>query len=112
MTLNPKPWSALTNFHTPLWLKEDKSGIYTHWGVYSVAAFGPNVSCYPHLMYQEGTAPWKVAAEGPTGTGAYGDMSELRDIEYQPKDIRFTLKDDVIYAIFLGEIGGGVIINS
>jgi alpha-L-fucosidase len=59
-----------------------------------------------------GTTPWVVAEEGPTVMGAYGDMSELHDIEYLPKDIRFTLKDDCIYAICLGEIGDEVVINS
>ncbi|MDR0590211.1 MAG: alpha-L-fucosidase, partial [Spirochaetaceae bacterium] len=59
-----------------------------------------------------GTTPWKVAAEGPTVMGAYGDMSELHDIEYLPKDIRFTMKDDILYAICLGEIGDEVIITT
>jgi alpha-L-fucosidase len=54
-TINPKPWSELTSFHTPRWLKDKKFGIYTHWGPYSVAAYGENVSWYPHKMYQEGT---------------------------------------------------------
>ncbi|GHU05631.1 alpha-L-fucosidase [Spirochaetia bacterium] len=55
MEIQAKPWRELTNFHTPQWLKDAKYGIYTHWGAYSVAAFGPNVSWYPHLMYQEGS---------------------------------------------------------
>jgi alpha-L-fucosidase len=58
-----------------------------------------------------GTSPWVVAEEGPTVMGAYGDMSELHDIEYLPKDIRFTMKDDALYAICLGEIGDQVVIN-
>ncbi|MDR3192817.1 MAG: alpha-L-fucosidase [Treponema sp.] len=59
MNITPKPWSQLTDFHTPKWLRDNKFGIYTHWGVYSVAAFGPNVSWYPNLMYQEGTAQYE-----------------------------------------------------
>ncbi|MDR2375836.1 MAG: alpha-L-fucosidase [Treponema sp.] len=58
-----------------------------------------------------GTSPWVVAEEGPTVMGAYGDMSELHDIEYLPKDIRFTMKDEVLYAICLGEIGDDVVLN-
>lgn len=50
-----KPWSELLDYETPQWLKDQKFGIYTHWGVYSVPAFGPNVSWYPYKMYQEGT---------------------------------------------------------
>ena len=50
-----KEWEELTSFQTPEWMKKAKFGIYTHWGVYSVPAFGPNVSWYPYKMYQEGT---------------------------------------------------------
>jgi alpha-L-fucosidase len=56
MDIKAKPWSELTNFRTPQWLREAKFGIYTHWGVYSVAAFGQNVSCYYFRMYDEGSS--------------------------------------------------------
>jgi alpha-L-fucosidase len=59
MNINAKPWSELTDFHTPRWLRDKKFGIYTHWGVYSVAAYGDNVSWYPHLMYHEGSAQFE-----------------------------------------------------
>ena len=35
------------------WFREAKFGIYTHWGVYSVPACGPNGAWYPHMMYGE-----------------------------------------------------------
>jgi alpha-L-fucosidase len=38
----------------------------------------------------------------------YGDMSEVNDVPYTPEDIRYTLKDDCIYAISLGKIGNTV----
>ncbi|MEM2352214.1 MAG: alpha-L-fucosidase, partial [Thermoproteota archaeon] len=41
------------------WLDEGKFGIYTHWGVYSVPACGPNGSWYPHNMYREGTQQYE-----------------------------------------------------
>lgn len=50
-----KEWNELTSYQTPEWMKRAKFGIYTHWGVYSVPGFGPNVSWYPYKMYQEGT---------------------------------------------------------
>jgi hypothetical protein len=31
-TIKAKPWSELTSFTTPQWLKDQKYGIYTHWG--------------------------------------------------------------------------------
>jgi hypothetical protein len=30
MTIKAKPWSELTSFHTPQWLKDQKYGIYTY----------------------------------------------------------------------------------
>ena len=48
-------WNSLKTYPTPKWLQDAKFGIYTHWGVYSVPACGPNVSWYPHNMYREGT---------------------------------------------------------
>jgi alpha-L-fucosidase len=58
-----------------------------------------------------GTTPWVVAGEGPTTLKKSGPFNEDK-IEYLPKDIRFTLKDDCIYAICLGEIGDEVVIHS
>lgn len=55
MDTKVKTWSELNNYCTPDWMKKAKFGIYTHWGVYSVPAFGPNVSWYPYKMYQEGS---------------------------------------------------------
>ena len=45
--MKTKQWSELLNFTTPEWLKKKKFGIYTHWGIWSVPAFGPNVTWYP-----------------------------------------------------------------
>jgi alpha-L-fucosidase len=89
MTLNPKPWSELTNFHTPRWLKENKFGIYTHWGVYSVAAFGPNVSWYPHLMYQEGTAQYEYHCKKfghPSQVGYKDLISQFDGSKFDPDE--------------------------
>jgi alpha-L-fucosidase len=63
MNINPKPWSELTDFHTPRWLRDQKFGIYTHWGVYAVGACGPNVSWYPYNMYREGTDQYRYHCE-------------------------------------------------
>jgi alpha-L-fucosidase len=59
-----------------------------------------------------GTNPWVVSEEGPTVMAGTGAFSELGEKEYLPKDIRFTMKDDAIYAICLGEIGNEVVIYS
>jgi len=45
-TPTPEPyqptWSSLAHHQTPQWLRDAKFGIYTHWGIYSVPAQGPN----------------------------------------------------------------------
>ena len=48
-------WNSLQNHDIPEWFKSSKLGIYTHWGIYSVPAKGPNGSWYPHNMYKKGT---------------------------------------------------------
>jgi alpha-L-fucosidase len=48
-------WQSLRQHVTPQWLKDAKFGIYTHWGIYSVPAFGPNATWYPYEMYRDGT---------------------------------------------------------
>lgn len=44
-------WNSLSTHPTPQWFKDAKFGVYTHWGPYSVPAFGFNGSWYPHFMY-------------------------------------------------------------
>src|SRR3989304_7815555 len=52
----------------PEWFKDAKFGIYFHWGVYSVPAFGNE--WYPRTMYIEGTPENKHHKE------TYGESSE------------------------------------
>ena len=52
-------WNSLRIHITPKWFEDAKFGIYTHWGVYSVPACGPNGSWYPHNMYFEGTPQYE-----------------------------------------------------
>ena len=37
-------WESLMRHQTPQWLRDGKFGIYTHWGIYSVPAFGGNAT--------------------------------------------------------------------
>ncbi|MEI7421042.1 MAG: alpha-L-fucosidase [Prolixibacteraceae bacterium] len=46
-------WNSLSNSHTPQWLRDAKFGIYTHWGVYSVPAQGPNGTWYANKLYNK-----------------------------------------------------------
>ena len=47
-----------------------------------------------------GTTYWKVFGEGPTGVST-GHVSESKDKPFTSKDIRFTTKDDIVYATIL-----------
>ena len=49
-----------------------------------------------------GTTPWVIAGEGPTRlTRGTGDFNEKNDLRYTGQDIRFTVKDNNLYAIAL-----------
>jgi alpha-L-fucosidase len=49
-----------------------------------------------------GTTPWMTYGEGPTEMPKAGPFMEDQEVEYTTQDIRFTVKDDVLYAISLG----------
>jgi len=49
-----------------------------------------------------GTRPWRVYGEGPaTLAGGSFSESKVKGMTFTPQDIRFTRKDDAIYAVFL-----------
>lgn len=48
-----------------------------------------------------GSRPWTIYGEGPTKTKA-GNMGDLHLDGFKNKDVRFTTKNDVLYAIALG----------
>ncbi len=48
------------------------------------------------------TLPWTCYGEGPTEMEAVGTFSERSEVEYTPEDIRFTCRDNLLYATFLG----------
>ena len=50
-------WESLTQYTPPTWYEKAKFGIFIHWGVYSVPAFGNE--WYPRTMYQKGSAEYE-----------------------------------------------------
>jgi len=44
-------WSSLEGFTVPAWYEDGKFGIFIHWGLYSVPAFGNE--WYPRNMYDK-----------------------------------------------------------
>jgi len=59
-----------------------------------------------------GTSPWYIAAEGPTQLAKDGAFNEDNDLRFTPQDIRFTVKDDTLYATILAWPGDSVLIKS
>src|SRR5271165_6338141 len=64
-------WESLQKYEVPEWYKDAKFGIFIHWGVYSVPAFGNE--WYPRDMYREGTEEYKhhIATYGPQNKFGY-----------------------------------------
>lgn len=61
----------------PQWLRDGKFGIYTHWGVYSVPAFGKNGTWYAHNMYtnpESEERKHQEATYGPLDKFGYKDF--------------------------------------
>jgi alpha-L-fucosidase len=46
-------WVSLSNYEVPQWYINGKFGIFIHWGIYSVPAFGNE--WYPRNMYEKGS---------------------------------------------------------
>lgn len=67
-------WESLQHYQVPEWYKDAKFGIFIHWGVYSVPAFGSE--WYPRLMYSPGTSEYKhhIATYGPQNKFGYKDF--------------------------------------
>ncbi len=60
-------WESLVQYPVPEWALDAKFGIYAHWGIYSVPAFGNE--WYARNMYREGTP------EHEHFTTNYGELS-------------------------------------
>ena len=67
-------WESLQKYEAPDWYKDAKFGIFIHWGVYSVPAFGNE--WYPRNMYVEGSPEFKHHRDtyGPQDKFGYKDL--------------------------------------
>jgi len=74
-------WNSLKGYKIPEWYQDAKFGIFIHWGVYSVPAFGNE--WYPRNMYRQGTPEFKHEVEtyGPQTNFGYKDFIA----QFQPK---------------------------
>jgi len=67
-------WESLERYVVPEWYLDAKFGIFIHWGVYTVPAFGSE--WYPRHMYVQGTKEFDhhVATYGPQSEFGYKDF--------------------------------------
>ncbi|MGB8473035.1 MAG: alpha-L-fucosidase [Candidatus Acidiferrum sp.] len=75
-------WESLQNYQPPEWYKDAKFGIFIHWGVYSVPAFGNE--WYPRNMYRKGSDEYKhhIATYGPQDKFGYKDFIPMFKAEH------------------------------
>jgi len=82
-------WNSLNKHNVPAWFKDAKFGIYTHWGIYSVPAKGPNGSWYPYHMYQKGTGQYAYHTKTygrPSGFGYKDFIPMLTGKKFDPDE--------------------------
>ncbi len=67
-------WESLKKYQVPDWFRDAKFGIFIHWGVYSVPAFGSE--WYPREMYRKDSKEFKhhVETYGPQAKFGYKDF--------------------------------------
>jgi alpha-L-fucosidase len=78
-------WDSLENYRVPEWFRDAKFGIFIHWGVYSVPAFGNE--WYPRNMYIQGSETFKhhAATYGSQSKFGYKDfIPEFRAEHFDP----------------------------
>jgi alpha-L-fucosidase len=79
-------WRSLAGYQVPDWYKDSKFGIFIHWGLYSVPAFGNE--WYPRNMYVEGSEENKhhLSTYGPPAKVGYKDFIPMFKAEhYDPR---------------------------
>ena len=70
-------WDSLGHYQIPQWFRDAKFGIFVHWGIYSVPAFGSE--WYSRNMYVQGSPDYEhqVATYGPESQFGYKDFIPL-----------------------------------
>jgi alpha-L-fucosidase len=75
-------WQSLQTYKVPEWYRDAKFGIFIHWGIYSVPAFGSE--WYPRDMYRPGSAESKhhIATYGSVDKFGYKDFIPIFKAEH------------------------------
>ena len=69
-------WESLCGHETPKWYRQDKFGIFIHWGIYSVPAFGNE--WYAHYVYKQGSPEFQYHKDN------YGDLKAFGYKDFIP----------------------------
>lgn len=80
-------WESLKGFRVPKWYEDAKFGIFIHWGVYAVPAFGNE--WYPRNMYQQGSPEFEhhLTTYGPHSEFGYKDfIPQFTAANYDPAE--------------------------
>jgi alpha-L-fucosidase len=94
-------WRSLENYRIPAWYKDAKFGIFIHWGVYAVPAFGSE--WYPRLMYsKDGPEKWYDAFSHHVQY--YGPQSHFGYKDFIP-DFKAERFDPTAWADLFAEAG-------
>ena len=67
-------WESLQNYRVPEWYRAAKFGIFIHWGIYSVPAYGSE--WYSRNMYIQGSREYEhhIETYGPQKEFGYKDF--------------------------------------
>lgn len=87
-------WQSLSDYTPPAWYADAKFGIFIHWGVYAVPAFGNE--WYPRHMYKLGSPEYEhhIKAWGPHKEFGYKDFIPLfKGEKFDPDDWMKLFKD-------------------
>jgi alpha-L-fucosidase len=84
-------WDSLAAYRTPDWFRDAKFGIFLHWGVYSVPAFGNE--WYSRNMYVPGNPAYEhhIATYGPQTKFGYKDFIPMFRAEHFDPDAWVSL---------------------
>lgn len=98
-------WNSLAQYRTPEWFRDAKFGIFLHWGVYSVPAFGNE--WYSRNMYVPGNSAFEhqVATYGPQSKFGYKDfIPQFRGEHFDPNAwVDLFVRAGARYVVPVGE---------
>ncbi|MEM1701836.1 MAG: alpha-L-fucosidase [Desulfurococcaceae archaeon] len=98
-------WSSLRKYRAPKWFMDSRFGVFIHWGVYSVPAFGNE--WYPRHMYIPDRPEYRYHLEnfGPLTMFGYKDFIQMFTAENWDPDewARLFRKSGARFVILVAE---------